>query len=339
MSWISHHSTKRHGRRPFAAAALTAASLLGCGGGSPSSPPPPQDPLVVAKAGASGDAQTGTVATALAAPLRVAVTRGGQPVAGVTVSWSTSGTGAAATPSSSVTDAQGIASTAWTLAQTSGPKSATASVSGATGSPLTFVATATAAAPASLALLDGNNQSATVGSRLGSAIRARIADQFDNPVNGATVTWTVVSGGGSMASGSSASGATIDGIATNTWTLGQAIGAQTAQATVAGVGNSPITFSATATAVPIGTATIILSNFFFGPPVQNISVGTAVTWTWTATEGLPHNITSFGATLFPSSANLTGDGQTYTVTFTAPGTYTYECSIHPILMKGIITVQ
>jgi plastocyanin len=50
-------------------------------------------------------------------------------------------------PASSITDADGIGATRWTLGSTVGSQAASAEVAGATGSPVTFTATATASVP------------------------------------------------------------------------------------------------------------------------------------------------------------------------------------------------
>lgn len=89
----------------------------------------------------SGDAQSGLAGQALANPLRVVVTDGGTAQEGETVTWGTT-SGGSLSPSSSTTDANGVATTTWTLGTAGGAQTATASLSGATGSPVTFTATA-----------------------------------------------------------------------------------------------------------------------------------------------------------------------------------------------------
>jgi plastocyanin len=69
------------------------------------------------------------------------VTRDGEPASGVPVAWST-GSGSL-NPSSAETDADGFSSSTWTLGNTPGAVTATASVTNATGSPVTFTATVT----------------------------------------------------------------------------------------------------------------------------------------------------------------------------------------------------
>jgi plastocyanin len=72
------------------------------------------------------------------------------------------------------------------------------------------------------------------------------------------------------------------------------------------------------------------------PAVDTIPVGGAVTWTWTGS--LPHGVQSLGATGFSTSDIKTGSG-TYSVTFTEPGTYQYDCIVHGTAMKGTIIVR
>lgn len=103
---------------------------------------PGQSPLVIEKpATKSGDQQTGPVGVALGNPLRVLITRDGEPVEDVNVEWVAGQGGSLSDEQESGED--GIASVVWTLGPDIGEQAVTASVQGATGSPLTFTATAT----------------------------------------------------------------------------------------------------------------------------------------------------------------------------------------------------
>lgn len=319
---------------------VVVAALAGCGGdnGEPNGPNNP-DPLVLAKAPApNGDGQTGTVGIVLAAEVRVRVTRGGAPEAGVTVNWTAAGTGAAATPASEATDADGIAGIAWTLPHTAGAASLTATVTGANGSPVNFTATANAAAAASLELAGGNNQTGDVDAALPAALQVRAEDEFGNPVSGVTVNWAVTAGGGSVDPATSTTAAT--GIASAAFTLGPDAGANTATATATGLTGSPVTFNATGEEnVPTPTSDVAVGNDFFSPEDIVITAGTEVTWTWTNTGGTSHSVQSTGTPSFTSSAILTGNGQKYSVQFDTPGVYTYQCAVHGAAMSGSVTVQ
>jgi plastocyanin len=76
-------------------------------------------------------------------------------------------------------------------------------------------------------------------------------------------------------------------------------------------------------------------NGTMNPAVDTITAGTTVTWTWTG--ALPHGVRSVGTPSFTSSPTHTGTG-TYVVTFTNPGTYQYDCSVHGQAMTGRIVV-
>lgn len=100
----------------------------------------------------------------------------------------------------------------------------------------------------------------------------------------------------------------------------------------AGAGGGPVG------AVTIGPDIRFVSshNGTMNPAVDTIPVGGTVTWTWTGS--LPHSVQSLGTTSFTSSEIKTGSG-THTVTFTAPGTYQYDCAVHGTAMKGTVVVQ
>ena len=72
----------------------------------------------------------------------------------------------------------------------------------------------------------------------------------------------------------------------------------------------------------------------FSPNPFTESIATQATVTWVNDDGVTHRVVS-DAPLF-DSGNL-GSGDNYTFTFTAAGTYTYHCSIHPH-MVGTITI-
>ncbi len=76
-----------------------------------------------------------------------------------------------------------------------------------------------------------------------------------------------------------------------------------------------------------------VDNFTFNPGTLTIPVNSAVTWM--NKDDIPHVIASTDG-LFKSKALDTD--QTYSFTFTKPGTYSYFCSIHP-KMVGKIIVQ
>jgi Bacterial Ig-like domain (group 1)/Leishmanolysin len=199
---------------------------------------------------ASGDNQTGVVGDTLPARLIVvARDQFGNPVSGVSVGWTVTAGGGSISSAAVNTDAQGMASVAWTLGHQAGSanNTATASAAGLAGSPLSFTANATAGPATHLALVSGDNQADTVAHLLADSLIAAARDQFDNPVAGVLVTWAVTAGGGAL---SAASGFTdTQGRSAVAWTLGDSVGTQHAAANLTGVG-APLVFTATGIAAP-----------------------------------------------------------------------------------------
>ena len=82
-----------------------------------------------------------------------------------------------------------------------------------------------------------------------------------------------------------------------------------------------------------GAVNIGIMDFSFNPVSVTVVKGTKVTWT--NKDSMSHTVTSDQGTTLDSQALATGES--YSVTFLNPGTYTYHCKIHPS-MKGTITV-
>ena len=77
---------------------------------------------------------------------------------------------------------------------------------------------------------------------------------------------------------------------------------------------------------------VVIKSFAYGPKEITVPVGTAVTWLNKDNE--VHTVVSKNGK-FRSSALDTDDS--FTFTFTEPGTYAFFCSLHP-QMTGIVTV-
>ncbi|GMR02540.1 MAG: hypothetical protein BMS9Abin20_0878 [Acidimicrobiia bacterium] len=82
-----------------------------------------------------------------------------------------------------------------------------------------------------------------------------------------------------------------------------------------------------------GGSEVSIENFAFGPADLTVSVGDTITWT-NDESGIPHTTTADDGLW--DSGTLNPD-DTYSFTFTEPGTYTYFCSIHPS-MRASVTV-
>ena len=80
--------------------------------------------------------------------------------------------------------------------------------------------------------------------------------------------------------------------------------------------------------------TIFIDNFTFKPQPLTIKAGTTVTWT--NRDDIPHGVAS-SSNAFPKSKALDTD-QSYSFTFTTPGSYQYFCYLHPH-MVGTVVVQ
>lgn len=129
-------------RRSGIALTVVGTVMVGLGAACRDDQGPGESPLVIEKpATKSGDEQTGPVGVALGNPLRVFITRDGEPVEGVDVSWTAGQGGSIGDPTES--DELGIATSVWTLGPQIGDHVANAAVEGADNSPLTYTATAT----------------------------------------------------------------------------------------------------------------------------------------------------------------------------------------------------
>lgn len=199
-----------------------------------------------------GATQSAEAGTDVAVVPTVVVRDGqGQPVAGVTVTFTvTAGGGSLGTINTTldvVTDVNGEAAVPyWTLGRTAGTNTLTATVAGLT--PVTFTATGTVGPPGSIVVVSGNDQSGTAGVALAQPLVAEVRDRWGNPVAGVTVTFASPSTGAAFAPATATTGA--NGRAQSTWTPALGGGAtQTATATAAGV-TAPATFTATVTPPP-----------------------------------------------------------------------------------------
>ena len=81
--------------------------------------------------------------------------------------------------------------------------------------------------------------------------------------------------------------------------------------------------------------TVTIDNFFFTPGSVTVKAGTAVTWT--NKDDIPHGIGS-ADNAFPKSKALDTD-DSYSFTFTTPGTYQYFCYLHPKMVGTIVVEQ
>ena len=289
----------------------------------------------------AGDGQSATAGTAVAtAPSVRVLDSNNNPVPGATVTFTVATGGGSVTGGTQTTDASGNATLgSWTLGTTAGTNTLTVSSGAATA---TFTATATAGAPATIEKVAGDAQSATAGSAVSTAPSVRVLDSNNNPVPGATVTFAVASGGGSVTGETQTTNAS--GIATvGSWTLGTSAGANTLTATS---GSTTTTFTATATAgaaanitktagdgqtatagSAVATAPSVTVTDTYGNPVAGVSVTFAASGNGSVT-GSPATTNAAGvATVGSWTLATTAGANTLTATagalstsFTATGT-------------------
>jgi len=190
----------------------------------------------------------------------------------------------------------------------------------------------------------GDLQTGAPGAALLSQLRVLVT-RDGNPAAGDTVKWSTSDGSVDPASVVTAA----DGIGATTWTLGSNVGAQTATAAVTGA--TSVTFTATASGDggpgpdPTQITVNVTNNFFTSaqnqtqnPAVDTLAVNGTVTWQWGPGAG-SHSVQSVGTPSFTSSNVLMGTDQSFVFQFTQPGTYNYNCSIHPTIMTGRIVVR
>jgi plastocyanin len=90
-------------------------------------------------------------------------------------------------------------------------------------------------------------------------------------------------------------------------------------------------------AAPAGASaaeTVTIKNFAFAPQPVEAKVGDVVTWT-NEDGSTPHSATMDNGACDTKTIN---GGSSASLVFTAPGTYTYHCSIHPTQMKDYTIV-
>lgn len=168
--------------------------VWGCGRELPTPPQPPDGRAIRLASTNSGDQQTGTVGSPLAKPLRVFVSvvlPGRQePARGVTVHWGaqgdTVGTSIAFSPSSSTTDASGMATSSWTLGHVAGMQAAYASINGASQDSIVQFSAAANPGPASQLRFAVNPTNTFTGHSIRPAVTVVVSDAFGNQLTAPT---------------------------------------------------------------------------------------------------------------------------------------------------------
>ncbi|MCX5760678.1 MAG: hypothetical protein NTW72_04095, partial [Gemmatimonadetes bacterium] len=133
---------------------------------------------------------------------------------------------------------------------------------------------------------------------------ARITDQYGNKVTGASVSWAVASGGGTLSPTTTVSD--TGGRVRAQWTLGATVGTQSVIVSSTGLTGSPLTFTATATAVASSYASVGVGGSWDNPAawspagipgtLDDVTIGLSTSIVLTATAAV-HTLNITGGTL------------------------------------------
>ena len=226
----------------------------------------------------AGTPQTAAVNAAFATALQATVKDAyGNPVSGVTITFTAPSSGASGTfangtaTTTATTDTSGRATASAFTANTTagGPYTVGASASGVQTA-ASFSLTNTAGAVAAVTATVGSGQSALVGTGFATALQATVTDGYGNPVSGVTVTFTAPSSGasGTFANGTATTTATTDasGRATaSAFTANGTGGAFTVNASTGGVVTSPgFSLTNTAPVISISPGSVAFGNQMLG---------------------------------------------------------------------------
>ncbi len=179
--------------RPWALLAGLVAATIQCSDNTN-----PRTPSAIAMVGGNG--QTGPIGEILPDPLVVVVTdQSGDPLGGVSVAWDANGAGSVSATSVE-TGADGRASVQRTLGSAAGEEMTTATVSGLSGSPVTFLSVATDGQSPSLAVVTQPSSTAESGVALAvqPVVQLKAPDGSNDPQSGVVVTASLATGSGTL---------------------------------------------------------------------------------------------------------------------------------------------
>jgi adhesin/invasin len=224
----------------------------------------------------AGNNQTATVNTALATdPAALAQDAFGNPVPGVAITFTVTaggglvncGAGNTST-CNATTNGLGVATvTSWIIGTAAGTNNNTLSAtrSGATGT--SFTASGTPGPVTTVNMLFGNNQTARPGATLPTSPSVTVSDAFGNAVCGATVTFSISGGGGSLTGGATTATCGFFGAAAvvGSWTLGSS-----GLPTVSAPANGRYVNNLTATSNGVSTIFTAFAAWSFASDVQGL---------------------------------------------------------------------
>ena len=182
----------------------------------------------------------GTVVTGSAAVR--AEDASGNPVANVPVLFSVVVGGGSIDGAQAVTDARGIATVGkWTVGTATGTQTLRATSNGLSTADISL--STVAAAPASMSIVAGDNQSGVAGTAVAQPPIVRVLDSYGNYVGNVPVTFTPGDGSGSVTGGTVQTDPATGTAVLGSWTLGSAT-SQTLVASSAMLAGKSVTFRA-----------------------------------------------------------------------------------------------
>ena len=217
-----------------------------CSTGSSSETTEPRKLFIV-----SGHNQTGIISEPLAEPCVVRVRdreQDNKPLEGVQVTFTVLTGGGSLSTTTAITDVRGLAKSTLTLGNEPGINTVEVQAEGIS-KVVIFSAEATLPSPTPTSLLNisGDNQEGFTGEPLANPFVTEVRDQHGNPMEGVTVTFTVLTGSGTLSAGTVMTDA--NGRAESTLTFGTEPGTVTIEVTVEGISQTEI-FNAEATLPP-----------------------------------------------------------------------------------------
>lgn len=271
-------------------------------------------------------ALTDTVGSIKAESLTVLVTdQNATPIQGINVTWAATGGSVSAT--TVPTSAAGLSKVRFTYGTTAGNQTATATVTGLVGSPVTLTLNGTAGTAVALAKTAGDGGTANVGTQVTYTVQSR--DSHGNPKGGVVIDWAVTGGGGSITPAQNTTAA--NGNASAQRTLSGTAGGHTATATANALSGPPtVTFTTTAAIV----TTVQVANNTFTPDSVNVPLNSSITWEWQGTT-LLHNVTFAAAAGKPNDIPNATSGSA-SRTFNTAGTFNYQCTNHPGMTGKVV---
>lgn len=90
-------------------------------------------------------------------------------------------------------------------------------------------------------------------------------------------------------------------------------------------------------ATEAATSAVTIVDGSFGPGTVTVARGTTVTWTNQGSQ--QHDVTPDTETAGFQQSELLSNGDSYSVTFNTPGTYTYHCSPHPEMTGTVVVTE